>query len=311
MEKIELIKQEIKKAVIGQDTNIEKILAVFLAKGHILLEDIPGVGKTNLALALSKALSMEHNRMQFTTDIMPSDVTGYMMYNAQEHKMEYIPGPVLCNLFLADEINRTSSKTQSALLEVMEEGQVTVDSISYKTPQPFMVIATENPIHIAGTQPLPESQMDRFMVCLSLGYLSKKDEIDLLKIKQTNNPLDTIQPIVTKEELIEMQEKVKEIYVSDEIYSYIVDLVSATRNHSDIRLGISPRGSIQLMNLAKAMAYIHDRSYVIPSDIKEIIVDVFKHRILLSSQAKGKQKTSEEIISGIIHEVKEPRIKEK
>ncbi len=308
MNKIEELQNEIKKGVIGQDQVIEKILAAFLARGHVLLEDIPGVGKTNLALALSKALQLSYKRMQFTTDVMPSDIIGYTMYNRQTQAMEYVPGPVLSHLFLADEINRTSTKTQSALLEVMEENQVTVDGISHPTPEPFMVIATQNPIHITGTQPLPESQIDRFMICLSLGYLDKNNEILLLKRKQ-QDMLSLIHPVMRVEELLAMQDEADKVYIHDEVYQYIVDLVVATRNHPDIQLGISPRGSLALMKLGKAIAYMHDRQYVTPDDIEYMVYDVFCHRIILTMQARSEHKTEKQVVEEIVHEIKKPALK--
>ena len=245
---------EVKKAVIGKDEIIRKILIVMLANGHVLLEDIPGVGKTNLALAFSKAMGLDTKRIQFTPDVMPSDVIGYSFYNQQTGTLEYKEGAAMCNLLLADEINRTSSKTQSALLEVMEEGRMSVDGITHSTPQPFMVIATQNPFGSAGTQLLPQSQMDRFMACLSIGYPSKEAEVEILKRKERHNPLDDIETVSSPSDILAMQKEINHIYLDESIYHYIVELINATRLHPMILQGGSPRSTLALMQSAKAIA---------------------------------------------------------
>ncbi len=309
MDTIEQVIQEVKKAVIGKDENIKKIVATMLARGHILLEDIPGVGKTNLTLALSKALSLDYRRMQFTSDVLPGDVTGYVIYNQKKNDFEYKKGPVLCNLFLADEINRTSPKTQAALLEVMEEGRTTVDGITYELPKPFTVLATQNPYGSAGTQLLPDSQLDRFMMRLSMGYPSFDDEIEILKRKHNTNPLDSIKAVCTPQDIISIQNEVDKVFVDDKIYDYIVRLVHETRNHDMIMQGASPRTSISLLKACKAIAFMNKRDYVVPSDIKEIIYDVLGHRIIMKYDAKIKGVQPQEIIGSVLKNVKEPKIK--
>lgn len=272
---------EIQKAVNGKNDVIFKVLLAMLAGGHILLEDMPGVGKTTLALAISKTLSLSCKRIQFTPDVLPTDVTGFTMYQKNTDDFVFKKGSAFCNLLLADEINRTSSKTQSALLELMEEGSVTMDGVTYELPKPHIVIATQNPITCVGTQRLPESQMDRFLVRLSLGYPSAEHEIALLKARQSANPLDTIEAVADADELLTMRREVEEIYVNDSIYHYIVSLIQETRNHPQIRLGISPRGSLALMQMSKACAYAQGRDYLLPDDIAFICSDVFCHRLIL------------------------------
>ncbi|MBR0485833.1 MAG: MoxR family ATPase [Oscillospiraceae bacterium] len=281
---------EIQKAVSGKNDIIFKVLLAMLAGGHILLEDMPGVGKTTLALAISRAVSLSCKRIQFTPDVLPTDVTGFTMYQKSSDSFVFKKGSAFCNLLLADEINRTSSKTQSALLELMEEGAVTMDGKTYALPNPHIVIATQNPITCVGTQRLPESQLDRFLVRLSLGYPSPEHEIALLKARQASNPLDDIEPVADTEELLAMRREVEEVYVNDAVYEYIVSLVQATRNHPNIRLGISPRGSLALMQMAKACAYAQGRDYLLPDDIAFICADVFCHRLLLH----GTDDTSEQ-----------------
>lgn len=285
-QEIEQIISEIQGVIKGKDDVIKKVIAAILASGHILLEDIPGVGKTTLAMALGKTMELDYHRMQFTPDVLPSDIVGFMMYNAATKEFEYKKGAVFCNLFLADEINRTSSKTQSALLEAMEEGRVTVDGVTYELPKPFSVIATENPIGSSGTQLLPESQLDRFMICLTMGYPSHQAAIEILKGNE-KRPLETIKKIISPELLIELRKKSEEIYVSDEIYEYIVQLTEATRTDSLFSLGVSPRGSIALLKMSKAVAFMRGGTYVIPEDVMEIICDVWAHRVRLSIHAKS------------------------
>ena len=297
---------EVKKAVIGKDAIIIKVLLAVLCKGHILIEDIPGVGKTTLALAFSKALSLEHNRMQFTPDVLPSDVTGFSVYNKATGNFEFREGVAFCNLFLADEINRTSSKTQSALLELMEEKSITVDGKTYKLPEPYTVIATQNPIGSAGTHNLPDSQLDRFMIKLSMGYPDFKGEVDILKSKFNSNPLDTVKSVADAETILKLQEYISNIYVDDRIYEYIVSLSTATREHPMVKLGVSPRGTLALMQLSKGIAVAMGRDYVIPEDIAYILGDVFEHRLMLNSKAKLSDYTASDIISEILKLVPVP-----
>ena len=278
---------QVKKAVVGKDEVLGKVLLAILARGHILLEDIPGVGKTTMALAFSKALSLQYNRVQFTPDVMPSDITGFSMLNKETGKMEYQPGAVLCNLFLADELNRATSRTQSALLEAMEEGQVTVDGVSHPVPQPFLVIATQNPAGASGTQLLPDSQMDRFMVRLSIGYPAPADEMDMVRRKQKGNPLEQVEQVVDLDGLRQLREEADRVYVSDEILDYIIRLVNATRSHPMIVQGASPRASLALTAMAKAAALTLGRDYVNPEDVSMVFDDVVTHRLILSPRAQA------------------------
>lgn len=305
---INSIVTEIKKAVIGKDSIIIKVLLAILCRGHILIEDIPGVGKTTLALAFSKALSLEHNRMQFTPDVLPSDVTGFNIYNKKTGAFEFRCGAAFCNLFLADEINRTSSKTQSALLELMEEKRITVDGTTYKLPEPYTVIATQNPIGSAGTHSLPDSQLDRFMIKLSMGYPDFSGEVNILKAKYNSNPLDTVKTVADASFITALQDYIAGIYVDDRIYEYVVALSAATRNHPMIKLGISPRGTLALMQISKGIAVAMGRDYVIPDDISYICTDVFAHRIILNSKAKLSDITAENVISDILRTVPVPGI---
>ncbi len=272
---------EVQKAINGKNPVIYKILLAILAGGHILLEDIPGVGKTTLALALARTLSLSTKRIQFTPDVLPTDVTGFTIYNKNTNSFDFKKGAAFCHLLLADEINRTSSKTQSALLELMEEGTVTVDGHTFPLPQPHIVIATQNPITCVGTQRLPESQMDRFLVRLTLGYPSAEHEVALLKARHSSNPLDAVQPVVNEATLLQMRREVGQVYVSDALYQYIVQLTAATRTHPAIRLGISPRGSLALTQMAKACAYTQGRDYLLPDDVQLVAKDVFCHRLMM------------------------------
>lgn len=306
-EKISQIMEEVKKVVIGKDLIIKKMLTAILAQGHILLEDIPGVGKTTLALAFSKAMELEEHRMQFTPDVLPTDVVGFNIF-AKDGNTIYKQGAVMCNLFLADEINRTSSKTQSALLEVMEEGKVTVDGITREIPKPFIVIATQNPVGSIGTQLLPESQLDRFIVRLTMGYPDTVSEISMLKGKQAGNPVELVSEVAGKAELLRMQEEVDKVYLKDDIYQYIVSLVNKTREHTLLLLGISPRGTVALMRMAKAAAYMEGRNFVVPQDVRDIFYDVTAHRLVLSPKAKISHSTEKEILEEILHNVPSPAI---
>ena len=302
------IMNEVKKCVVGKDEIIRKVLMVILAQGHILLEDIPGVGKTTLALAFSRAMSLDYRRMQFTPDVMPTDVTGFSIYDRTSGALKYQPGAVLCNLFLADEINRTSSKTQSALLEVMEEGRVTVDGVSHPTPKPFLVIATQNPVGSAGTQLLPESQLDRFMVRLSMGYPDLEDEIEILRRKQGEEPLDTIRPAAGIRDVLAMQAEASNVFLADDIYSYIARLTASTRANRMLRLGASPRGSIALARMAQSAAYLGGRDYVVPGDVQSVFADVIGHRILLSPQAKLGGENLESVLKAALYETPAPSV---
>ncbi len=294
---------EVNKTVIGKKHVIEKVLTAILAKGHILLEDIPGVGKTTLALAFSRAMDLGHNRLQFTPDVLPTDVIGYNLIHKDGSTGDYKAGPVMCNLFLADEINRTSPKTQSALLEVMEEGHVTMDGNTFEVPKPFHVIATQNPIGSIGTQPLPESQLDRFMVKLSMGYPDLASEVNMLKLKKDRKLLTDINTVVHKDELEQMQQEVDNIYIHESIYDYMVNLVLQTRKNQFIELGVSPRGTIALMNMAKATAFINNRDYMIPDDVRNNFQYVVSHRIVLKPKAKMSDMSTNDVLDRIIRQV--------
>ena len=303
-EKCKRIMHEINKVIIGKETIVKNVLAAIIAEGHVLLEDIPGVGKSTLAMTFSKAMSLTYSRMQFTPDVMPSDVTGFSIYNKATGSFEFKEGVIMSNFFLADEINRTSSKTQSALLEAMEEKKITVDGNTYELKKPFIVMATQNPIGSIGTSMLPESQLDRFMMRLSMGYPDKMSEVRMLKSKQENvDIINSINSVVTMNEVIDIQNEVAEVYVHDDIYAYIVTIVNITRKNDNILLGVSPRGTIAIVNAAKAMAYLCGRNYVIPDDVKEVINPVINHRIILSGKAKAAHISVEQIISNILGSV--------
>ena len=302
--------QEIKKAVVGKEEIVDKILMAMTAGGHVLLDDIPGVGKTTMALAFSRALSLEYKRLQFTPDVTPSDVTGFMMYNRATSRFEYNPGAILCNLFLADEINRTSAKTQSALLEVMEEGRFTIEGETRQVPQPFTVIATQNPIGSIGTQQLPESQLDRFMICLSMGYPALEEESLIMKQRHTQNPLDTICPVLTQQDILTMRAEAAATAVHDAVYDYVSALAAKTRACEMVSLGISPRGSKALIRMAKARAYLDGRAFVIPDDVQGCLFDVGCHRLLLGTKAKVGGITARQVLQDILKQVEVPQISE-
>lgn len=307
-EKITQLQKELETIIKGKKAVTDKIIMAVLARGHILLEDVPGVGKTTTALALSRLMGMEFNRIQFTPDVVPSDVTGFTMYEKQTGQFMYRPGAVMCNLLLADEINRTSSKTQAALLEVMEEGRVTVDGETHEVPQPFVVLATENPVGSSGTQMLPESQLDRFMVSLSMGYPDHQSLVELLRDRQKVNPLELARTVITREEVLKLQSEVQDVYVADEVLDYIAKLAEATREHEMIVLGLSPRGTLALCRMAKAAAYMSARDYVIPKDVQTVFKDVVAHRMVLDSRARYQEKSAREILDEILAEVPQPKV---
>lgn len=303
------IMEQLRRVVVGKDGVLLWTLAAILAKGHILLEDIPGVGKTTMALAFSKVLNLQYSRVQFTPDVLPSDITGYNVLNQADGGMTYRPGAVLCNLFLADELNRATSRTQSALLEAMEEGQVTVDGTTYPIPKPFVVIATQNPTGAAGTQLLPDSQMDRFTVRLSLGYPNPKDEVAMVLNRQNGNPLEDLSPLLTREQLQYLQELVSKTYVSEVLVNYIVELISATRKHEQIQRGASPRATLAVTSMAKAVAQLRGRDYVTPQDVKEVFTTTVAHRLLLTPKAEGQGVTVEQLLESIIGRIPTPRLR--
>lgn len=300
--------KEVSKAVIGKEECISKTLCALLAGGHVLLEDIPGVGKTTMAMAFAKTMQMYSKRVQFTPDVMPSDIVGYKLYRQDTKTFEYQAGAAVCNLFLADEINRTSPKTQSALLEVMEEGRLSVEGEVFELPKPFLVIATQNPFGSAGTQRLPESQLDRFLICLSMGYPSLADELAIVKGKCNTIPLDEIQPVISREEVCALQEEAARVFMDDKVYAYIGALVTATRCHKDIALGLSPRATIALAKMAQAMALVNGRDYVIPEDVSSVFADVAAHRLHLQMSLEDDTKSRRELCQNILDKVEAPGV---
>lgn len=300
---------ELRKAVQGKDQILVWILMAILADGNILLEDIPGVGKTTIALAFSRALDLDYGRVQFNPDVLPSDITGYSVYEKQTGKMVYQKGAILCNLFLADELNRATSRTQSALLEAMEEGQVTVDGVTHPLPRPFTVIATQNPTGAAGTQLLPDSQMDRFTIRLSVGYPDAKDEQEMVMARQGGvNPLDQVQQVVSREELAAMQDTVSRIYIKDSVVDYVVALVNQTRKHPQIQRGASPRATLAVVAMAKSAAFLNGRDYVLPDDVKTVFVGTVAHRLLLSSDAQAQGLPAEQLLKTLLDKVPAPGV---
>ena len=296
---------QVRKAVVGKDSVLLWVLAAILAKGHILLEDIPGVGKTTMALAFSRALGLSHNRVQFTPDVLPSDVTGYSVLNQTTSEMVYRPGAVLCNLFLADELNRATSRTQSALLEAMEEGQVTVDSVSHRLPQPFTVIATQNPAGAAGTQLLPDSQMDRFMIRLSLGYPEPKDEVTMLLQRQDRDPLQEVEAVTDTAALAALQQQVAQTHVAQEVAEYAVKLVDATRRSTQLLRGGSPRTTLAMISMAKAVAQLQGRDYVVPKDVQEVFVLTTAHRVQPAPDQEG---NTAQILKNLMGRIRAPKL---
>ena len=301
---------EIEKVIIGKRNVVERVLMAILSEGHILLDDVPGTGKTTLALTCSVVMGVQYQRMQFTPDVLPTDITGFSIYNKSTGNFEYKPGVAVCNLFLADEINRTSSKTQSALLEIMEEGNITVDGKSYRLPQPYTVIATQNPIGSIGTQMLPESQLDRFMIKLNMGYPDVKSEIKILKSKlgDYGKGVFEVKTVVTLNELRTLQKLVENVYINDSIFAYIAYLADATRKHPMISLGLSPRGAISLASMSKASALLCGRDYVIPDDVAFVFNEVAQHRIILERKASLSELNESAVLKEILRNVSVPKI---
>jgi len=307
---LNLILQEIEKVIVGKRKNVEKIMMAVLAGGHVLMEDVPGVGKTTTAMTFAKVLGMDTRRVQFTSDTVPSDILGYSVYDKQTGDFVFKPGAVMTNLLLADEINRTSSKTQSALLEAMEEMRVTVDGQTYPLPTPFVVLATQNPVGSAGTQLLPSAQMDRFMIKISMGYPDFESQISILRDRHSENPLDRIHPIVTLAQLQELIRESAAVEVKDCIYEYVTKLTEATRSHPMIQLGVSPRGALAVCRMAKAHAYLRGRSFVTPEDVAAVFPDVCCHRLVLATKARMMEERPESVIRTILESVKMPVIKQ-
>lgn len=308
MSSINQVFTEVRKAIVGKDRILLWVFTAILARGHILLEDIPGVGKTTLALAFSKVLGLDYGRVQFTPDVLPSDITGYSVYQKETGTMVYQPGAVLTNLFLADELNRATSRTQSALLQAMEEGQVTVDGKTYTLPQPFVVMATQNPTGASGTQLLPDSQMDRFAIRLSIGYPEPKDEREMVLNRQKGNPLAQVQQVMTRRELLALQEQVDAVYIKPEMVDYVVALITATRKHALILRGASPRATLSMTAMAKAVAWLNGRDYVIPEDVQAVFAEVIEHRLLLAPEAEAKGIRGGKILREILRKTPAPRL---
>lgn len=297
---------QVRRVIVGKDQTLLWALAAILSRGHILLEDIPGVGKTTMAVAFSKVLGLSYNRVQFTPDVLPSDVTGYSVLDQATGAMTYKSGAVMCNLFLADELNRATSRTQSALLEAMEEGQVTVDGVRHPLPQPFVVIATQNPTGAAGTQPLPDSQMDRFTIRMSLGYPAPADEKAMVLNRQGKNPMDDLSPLLSREALIALQDAVGATFVSEAIVEYIVNLIDATRHHEALLQGASPRATLSVTAMSKAVAQLRGRDYVTPRDAQEVFLRTIPHRLQLTAKAESSGMTAAHVLRDILDKTPAP-----
>lgn len=300
------ISTNVEHVILGKHNEIELALIALLCQGHLLVEDVPGVGKTMLARALAKSLGCSFKRIQFTPDMLPSDVTGVSVFNQKTREFEFRPGPILSQIVLTDEINRATPKTQSALLECMEERQVTVDGVTYPIPQPFLVMATQNPIEYEGTFPLPEAQLDRFMLRIHLGYPAEKDEMAMLDAQRYSHPIEEIDQIASAQELLDAQRAVKDVYVDPLVKEYILALVAATRKHPDIYLGASPRGSLALYKTAQARAAIHERDYVIPDDIKTLAEPALAHRLIVSPAARLKNVDPRTVAQELLHSIAVP-----
>lgn len=308
-EKIDILQKEVSTVIKGKDEVIRKVIMAILASGHVLLEDVPGLGKTTLAKAFSKALGFANKRIQFTPDTMPSDIVGMSIYNEQTNAFEYVEGAAVnCNLLLGDEINRTSSKTQSALLEAMAEGCVTVDGVTHQLFEPFVVMATQNPVTSGGTQALPDSQLDRFMICLSMGYPDAESQLAILKNVSDRDLIEKVQPVMTIEDVKQAKSYVKNMQVNDEILRYIICLCEKTREHEHVELGISPRGVGALAEMAKAFALCEGRTYVVPEDVLAIFPDVCAHRLILNTKARRENVTAYEILEEIAQQTEKPKL---
>ena len=303
------IQNEVNKVILGKADVVRSVLLAILAGGHVLLEDVPGVGKTTMAVAFAKTLGLATGRVQFTSDTLPSDVIGFSVYDKATQSLRYRTGAVMTNLLLADEINRTSSKTQSALLEAMEERQVTVDGVTHPLPQPFIVLATQNPIGSAGTQMLPASQLDRFLLCLSMGYPDLETQIMLMRERHHENPLGACSAVTDPAAIRTLCREAMNVYVADDVYAYIACLAEETRKDEDVLLGVSPRGALMLCRAAKANAYLYGRDYVLPQDASEMLVPVCAHRLVLSSKARLHERTAPDILRDVCSRVPQPTVR--
>lgn len=303
------IQREINRVVLGKEPIVRRVLLAILAQGHVLLEDVPGVGKTTLAKAFSRTLGLDARRVQFTSDTLPSDIIGFSVFDKSSNALKYQPGAIMTNLLLADEINRTSSKTQSALLEAMEERRVSVDGVTYPLPEPFIVLATQNPVGSAGTQLLPNSQLDRFLIRISIGYPDFDSQVNILRERHTQNPLERVMPVVSADELKALIGEVAAVEVRDAIYEYVTRLAQASRAHPLVELGLSPRGALAVCRMAKAYAYLHGRDYVLPEDVAAIFPDVCAHRLVLSTRARMMEQSAAAIVQEILAQVEMPVLK--
>lgn len=300
------VKENIARVIVGKDDVVELLLIALFCEGHVLLEDVPGIGKTTLAKSLARSLGCSFQRIQFTPDLLPSDVTGVNVYNQKSGEFEYRPGPILAQIVLADEINRAGPRTQSALLEAMEERQVTVDGLTHPLPRPFLVLATQNPIELEGTFPLPEAQVDRFFMQLAIGYPDEAEERAVLRRFREDNPLDTLAPVVSAEQVLEIQRAVRKVFVHPAVEEYIVRLTRATRQHRAIRLGASPRGSLALYRAAQARAAVQGRAFVLPDDVKHLLQPILAHRIIITSEARVRGRAVQDVLNEIAAEVPVP-----
>jgi MoxR-like ATPase len=305
-EKVEALHGAIRRAVKGKDETIELAVVALIAEGHLLIEDVPGVGKTTLGHSLARALDCNFHRIQFTSDLLPSDVLGVSVFNPKRNEFEFKPGPIFSNIVLADEINRTTPKTQSALLEAMNENQVTIENTTYPLPRPFMVLATQNPVEHHGTYPLPESQLDRFLMKIEVGYPNADAEKEILHRFTNGNNSQTIQPVLTPADVLYLQDESRKVHINEKIVDYMIHLVHRTRNHPEIELGISPRGTVALFRTSQAMALVAGRKFVLPDDVKRAAFPVFGHRLALARQGSRGKKSTEEVLEGILNETKVP-----
>lgn len=296
----------VENVIVGKRYAIELAVITLICAGHVLIEDVPGVGKTSLVSALAKSINASFRRIQFTPDILPSDITGFSVYNQKTCDFEYRPGAIMSQIILADEINRTTPKTQASLLEVMEEYQVTVDGVTYKVPRPFMVLATQNPVEYLGTYPLPEAQIDRFFMKISIGYPSNAEESNIISRFQFSDPLENLLPVAESNDILALQEEIKNVHVDKTLNNYIVEIVAQTRKHPDVILGSSPRGSLSLFRASQAWAYYSGRDYVLPDDIKKMVFPVLSHRLILRQEAKLKKISPDEILNSIVGRINVP-----
>ena len=303
---VDQILAEVHKVIVGKDDVMEKILMTLISRGHVLLDDVPGTGKTTAALAFHRALGLRYGRIQFTPDVLPSDIVGFSVYSKEKGTFIYQPGAVMTNLLLADEINRTSSKTQAALLEAMEERQVTVDGITHPLPAPFAVIATQNPVGSAGTQLLPQAQLDRFMVRLEMGYPDFESQVNILRDRQQDNPLTQVREVSSAAALLDMQQQAQAVHMADSLLEYVTRLTEATRTHPLVLLGVSPRGALAVCRMAKSRAFMHGRDYVLPEDVQNVFIDVCAHRLFLAPKAKISDTAAADVLTGLLDQVRRP-----